>query len=353
MVTLLAGDVGGTKTSLSLIDSPNPNPAAGEPWHLLYQSRYMNREFSGLVPMVRKFLQEAELQTAHPSQPQKACFAVAGPVAENACKMTNLNWSLNGDHLQKELSIPQVLLINDFAAVGYGVLGLKDSELTPLQIGKPRQGSPIAVIGAGTGLGEAFLIQQDGNGYQVYPTEGSHADFAPRNREQVQLLEYLLEKLANNHISVERVVSGSGIVAIYQFLRDSGLAAESEDIRKAVQIWTETPAGKREALEDPAPLISKAALDKCNPLCERTMQIFVEAYGAEAGNLALKILPFGGLYLAGGITGKIIDLIQQGNFMSAFISKGRMKPLLEQIPVYIVLTDEVGLIGATVCVSQM
>jgi glucokinase len=353
MVTLLAGDVGGTKTSLRLIDSPNPNPAAGEPWHLLHQSRYMNREFSGLVPMVRKFLQEAELQTAHPSQPQKACFAVAGPVAENSCKMTNLNWSLDGWHLQQELEIPQVGLINDFAAVGYGVLGLKDSELTPLQLGKPRQGSPIAVIGAGTGLGEAFLTKKDGNGYQVYPTEGSHADFAPRNREQVQLLEYLLEKLPNNHVSVERVVSGSGIVAIYQFLRDSGFATESEDIKNTVRIWAETPDERREEKEDPAPLISKAALDKCDSLCERTMQIFVEAYGAEAGNLALKILPFGGLYLAGGITGKILELIQQGNFLNEFTNKGRMKPLLEKIPVYIVLTDEVGLIGATICVSQM
>ncbi|MBG1262844.1 glucokinase [Nostoc commune] len=341
MTLLLAGDIGGTKTILQLVEKSD-SPAL----HTIYQESYHSADFPDLVPIVQQFLAKANTLI-----PEKACFAIAGPIVKNTAKLTNLAWFLDTERLEEELGIPHISLINDFAAVGYGISGLQKEDLHTLQVGKPQPETPIGIIGAGTGLGQGFLIKQ-GNEYQVFPSEGGHADFAPRNEIEFQLLRYLLGKHDIQRVSVERVVSGMGIVAIYQFLRDRKFAAESPDIAQIVRTW-EQEAGQEEKSVDPGAVIGTAALEKRDRLSEQTLQLFVEAYGAEAGNLALKLLPYGGLYIAGGIGPKILPLIQNNGFLLNFTQKGRMRRLLEEIPVYVILNQQVGLIGAALCAARL
>jgi glucokinase len=341
MTQLLAGDIGGTKTILRWVEAQ----PQGESIQLetLHEARYKSAEFADLAVMVRRFLGEAS-QGGKTPKPEKACFAIAGPVVNNTSTVTNLSWYLEAEQLEKDLTIAQVNLINDFAAIGYGIDGLGADDLHTLQDAEPQPQSPIAVLGAGTGLGECFLIRQ-GDQPHVFSSEGGHSDFAPRSELEFQLLKYLREKHHINRISVERVVSGQGIVAIYQFLRDRQSATESPDIAEAIRTW-EQETGASEKSVDPAGVISIAAAEGRDYLCERTMQLFAEAYGAEAGNLALKLLPYGGLYVAGGIAAKNLALIEAGGFMRAMTDKGRMRPLMEQVPVHVILNPQVGLIGA-------
>jgi glucokinase len=346
MTLLLAGDIGGTKTILRLVEE-----SPGKSWQTLYEALYPSRDFPDLVPIVQRFLSAAEQQLGKNKSPEKACFAIAGPVLNDTSVLTNLDWFLEARRLEKELEIKRITLINDFVAVGYGVLGLETKDLYTLQPGTPQLDAPIAVIGAGTGLGQGFLVQQ-AKGYQVFPSEGGHADFAPRTGLEFQLLQYLREKYDIGRISVERVVSGQGILAIYQFLRDRQFAPESAEIAQIIQTW-EHETGRLEKSVDPAAAIAKAALEKRDRLCEQTLQMFIEAYGAEAGNLALKLLPYGGLYVAGGIAAKILVLIKEGQFMRAFGQKGRVSSLLERVPVHVVLNPQVGLIGAAICASRI
>lgn len=348
MTVLLAGDIGGTKTILRLVEvKPSETGIMLKPLH---ENRYRSASFPDLVPMVRQFLVEAEQASGTSVVVEKACFAIAGPVVDDTSKLTNLCWSLAAPRLSQELAIDRVSLINDFAAVGYGVLGLEDSDLLTLQVGKRNLHAPIGVIGAGTGLGQGFLIYQEGD-YRIYGSEGGHSDFAPRSEIEFQLSRYLLEKHNIQRISVERVVSGQGIVAIYQFLRDRQFAEESPDVGTIVQTW-EREIGREKSV-DPAAAIAQAALAKSDPLSEQAMHMFIDAYGAEAGNLALKLLPYGGLYIAGGIAPKILPLIQGSSFLSSLIDKGRMLPLLEMVPVHIVLNPHVGLIGAALYASKL
>lgn len=336
---LLAGDVGGTKTILRLV------PADSDVQATLYEQRYVSGDYADLVPMVKEFLAAAP----GTAQPQAACFAIAGPVTNNRSQLTNLAWSLSGGRIADELGLQTVELINDFAAVGYGVLGLTPNDLCTLQTGTPDTKAPIAIIGAGTGLGQGFLVNCGGQ-YQVFPSEGGHADFAPRSELEFQLLHYLLEKHSISRVSVERVVSGQGIVSIYQFLRDRKFATESEDLAQIVRNW-EQGAGKRSELPDPAAAISQSAIS--DRTARRTMEIFIDAYGAAAGNLALKLLPYGGLYVAGGVTAKNMALIRDGSFLSTFSHKGRMSPLLDKVPVHLVTNQSVGLIGAALRAGQI
>lgn len=345
MTVLLTGDIGGTKTILRGVRTSESS------MHTLYEKRYSSPDFADLVPMVQQFLAEAGEHSGESIVPEKACFAIAGPVVNNTVKLTNLTWSLDAKRLQEQLNIARISLINDFAAVGYGVLGLDEKDLYTLQPGKPDSTAPIAVIGAGTGLGQGFLVQQ-GDSYQVFGSEGGHADFAPRAELDFQLLKYLLDKHDIQRVSVERVVSGQGIVSIYQFLRDRQITPESPEIASVVKAW-EQQAGRSEKTVDPAAAISKAAIEKSDRLSEQTMQIFVEAYGAEAGNLALKLLPYGGLYVAGGIAAKNLPLMQEGSFLRSFTSKGRMRSVLENVPVHIVLNQQVGLIGAAIAAARL
>jgi glucokinase len=338
MALLLAGDIGGTKTILRLVESDNLLQPIDE-------HKYPSDGFPDLTPMVRQFLAESGNL-----QPQQACFAIAGPVVNNTSKLSNLGWSLEADRLADDLNLQKVLLINDFAAVGYGVLGLPEGDLCTLQAGDLQPTAPIAVIGAGTGLGQGFLIH-DGQDYQVFSSEGGHADFAPRSPLEFELSRYLLEKHNIDRLSVERVVSGMGIVSIYQFLRDRQYGEESPEVAAAVRTW-ESQIGRAKTV-DPGAMIGAAALAGDDRLSEQTLAMFIEAYGAEAGNLALKLLPFGGLYIAGGIAAKILPLLEQGGFMQAFTHKGRMSGLVEQVPVKVVLNPQVGLIGAALKAAKL
>lgn len=351
MTLLLAGDIGGTKTILRLVKSEPTSTQELPEQTTLHQQTYASQEFPDLVPIVRKFLAAATEKLGSKLAPEKACFGIAGPVVNNTSKLTNLSWSLEAGRLEQELQVSQARLINDFVAVGYGVLGLSDQDLHTLQPGSPDANAPIAVIGAGTGLGQGFVIPQS-SGYQVFATEGGHVDFAPRTELEFQLLRYLLEKYNIDRVSVERVVSGMGIVAIYQFLREREVSRESPILAEVLKTW-EREIGQEEKTVDLAAEISIAAIKQQDYLCQQTMELFMEAYGAEAGNLALKLLPYGGVYIAGGIAAKILPLMQQGNFMQAFLQKGRMNSLLKQVPVHIVLNSEVGLIGAALCAAQL
>ena len=346
MTLLLAGDTGGTKTILRLVEvSPDFELKT------IYEERYPSQNFPDLVPMVKQFIAEAGKSTAQEVTPEKACFAIAGPVTNNTAKLTNLAWFLDGERLQEDLGIARVSLINDFAAVGYGILGLTKEDLFTLQAGKPNPEAPIGIIGAGTGLGQGFLVKQE-DIYQVFASEGGHSDFAPRNELEFQLLKYLMDKHDIQRVSVERVVSGLGIAAIYQFLRDRKMQRESPDIAQMIRSWEEQ-AGQTEKNVDPGAVIGTAALEKRDRISEQTMQIFIEAYGAEAGNLALKLLPYGGLYVAGGIAPKILSLLQEGSFLLNFTQKGRMRSILTDIPVHIILNSQVGLIGAAISASRL
>ncbi len=331
---LLAGDIGGTKTILRLVEVTEVT-LTEKSLQTAKEAQYISANFPDLVPIVQQFLGED-----FPA-PEIACFAIAGPVINNTSNLTNLSWVLDAERLQTELDIKKVNLINDFAANSFGILGLKAADIHTLQPGEVKQDAPIAVIGAGTGLGEGFLIPQ-GNKYQVFPSEGGHSDFAPRNQLEIQLLKYLQHKFEVQHISVERVVSGQGIVSIYQFLRDRSYTAESSEIGKKIRLWEQ----KSEPTIDPAAIISQAAFKGSDRLCEKTMQMFVEAYGAEAGNLAIKLLSYGGIYIAGGIAAKILPLMQDGLFLNALKDKGRVSSLLDKIPVHIVLNPQVGLLGS-------
>jgi glucokinase len=345
-LTVLAGDIGGTKTILRLVSAEVGSPGHAVPLlTTLWEKTYASKSFSDLVPMVHEFFREAAGVSGGVSSLDHACFGIAGAVSHNASELTNLSWSLSGERLQRALAIPRVTLINDFAAIGYGIFGLQEGERATLQSAPPDPAAPIAVIGAGTGLGEGFLIPDPDGTYRAFSSEGGHTDYAPQSDLEFQLLNYLREKNNLPRVSVERVVSGTGIASIYQFFRDTNPHEESAGMAEQYQLWARE-IGKKDKTVDLAAEVSKAALAGNDFLCQQAMNLFITAYGAEAGNLALKILPFGGLYLAGGIAPKILPLLQQGTFMKAFCSKGRMRPLLEKVPVCVILNPKVGLIGA-------
>jgi glucokinase len=335
MKLLLAGDIGGTSTRLRL--------APLDDWRShQWEHTYPSQEYPDLAPVVQQFLTEMAVD----GEVVAACFAVAGPVEAGVAKLQNLAWQLETDRLIKTLNIHNLRLINDFAAVGYGLEHLRPDELHVLQAGTPIAAAPRVVIGAGTGLGQGYLVPEQGK-YQVLASEGGHSDFAARTALEFELMQYLMQRDGLDHVSYDRLVSGRGIVTMYQFLRDRATSPlELESIATAVHKWEQTPASEHPHLTDPAALIAAAAKDGTNALAKSVMDLFIGSYGAEAGNLALKFLPRGGLYLAGGIAAKNLPLLTDGNFMAAFSQKGRMRSLVAQIPVLIVLNAQVGLIGA-------
>lgn len=340
MTIILAGDIGGTKTLLRVAEKN------ADGFRVLYEQRFASANYANFSDVLREFNETTKINLGEGLELTAACFGIAGPVHDRRSQLTNLGWFFDSDRLAEELKIDKVSLINDFVAVGYGVLGLQPHDLYTLQDGKVKERAPIGVIGAGTGLGEAYL-GWNGDRYEVYPTEGGHADFAPRNVLEIELLQYLLKR--HDRVSVERVASGMGIVAIYQFLRDRQFAPESDEIAEKVRLWESGDLNV-----DAAAAIADAASTSCgvnsettiDHLATQTMQMFVEAYAAEVGNLALKLIPTGGLYIAGGIAPKILPLLQDGMFLKILKSKGRVSYVLEDIPIHIVLNPEVGLIGA-------
>lgn len=328
---LLAGDIGGTKTILRLVELTD-----GLNFKTIHHQKYSSGHYPDLVPIVQQFLSGVE-----GFQPQAACFAIAGAVMNQTSRLTNLHWFLSSDRLEVELGINQVILLNDFAANCYGVLGLETDDLYTIQSGKPKANAPIAVIGAGTGLGEGFLVPQGGQ-YQVFASEGGHADFTPKSELELELAFYLQSKYQTKHVSMERLVSGRGITDIYEFLRFKQIFPESP---ATVQAFSDMPLTKL----DPAAIISQGALTKSDRLCIKTMEIFIENYGSQAGNLALTLLPFGGLYITGGIAAKILPLMQSELFINAFKRKGRLSEVLSEVPLHVVLNPQVGLLGSILC----
>lgn len=350
MTILLVGDIGGTKTILRLVAAETMNVGNLPLLKTLHEQTYASQEFPDLVPMVRLFLKTAYSQLGETLLAERACFGIAGPVINNTSKLTNLGWLLDSQTLQQELQIPVVHLINDFAAVGYGVLGLAPEDIYTLRAGEPDPNGAIAIIGAGTGLGEGYVIPCE-NGYRVFPTEGGHVDFPARTELEYQLLRYLKERDNLERVSLERVVSGMGIHSIYQFMRSRGICEESPAVAEAYQVW-QNEFGRDEKTVDLAAVISQQALNGSDYLCSETMSLFIRAYGAAAGNLALTLLPAGGIYVAGGIAAKNLPLLTRGDFMEAFSQKGRVSSAIARIPVHVVLNPRVGLIGSAICAAQ-
>ncbi|MGB7267323.1 MAG: glucokinase [Terracidiphilus sp.] len=315
---ILAGDVGGTKVHLALFDFIDGNLKHAR------DKQYPAKEYAGLEAIVKEFVLTEKVTAA--------CFGVPGPVREGRLRLTNLPWTLDSRELAKHLKIDYVFLINDLQANGYGIAELDADQVYTLSEGDMAQVGNRALISAGTGLGEAFLIW-DGRNYVPYPSEGGHSDFAPRSEDEMNLLRFLWQKY-NGRISFERVVSGQGLTNIYEYQREvRGL---------------EEPAWLAERMrnEDPNAVITESALEAKSELCEKSLDMFVSAYGAEAGNLALKILSVGGLYVGGGIAPRILEKLKDGTFMKAFTDKGRLSQLLVNIPVRVILESRTALIGA-------
>jgi glucokinase len=262
---------------------------------------------------------------------EHAAFGIAGPVINGRCEATNIPWVVDARELAACVGLPSVGLINDLEATAYGILRLRESDTLMLNAGVARLRGNIAVIAAGTGLGEAGLIW-NGRRYQALASEGGHTDFAPRNDLEIDLLRYLLTKY--KRVSYERVVSGMGIVNLYHFFRTRIASTEPKWLSDEMMTG------------DPAAAISHAALAGKDEACVRTMELFVSLYGAEAGNLALKLLAAGGVYVAGGIAPKILPLLQQATFIDSFTTKGRLSDLVKAMPVYVVLNDKIALHGA-------
>jgi glucokinase len=319
---ILAGDIGGTNTRLAIVETVKGH------FNFLAEEIYASREEPSLESALRKFLSK-------PLYPiRAACLGVAGPVREGRCEATNLPWVIDSQKIALELNLPRVNLINDLEASAYGIaeLGTKDFEV--LNQGTPDGQGNRAVISAGTGLGEAALFW-DGREYRPFASEGGHADFAPRNHLEMDLLDYLLKRHAR--VSGERVISGQGLFNIYQFLKDTGRAEGPK--------WLVDQMRQK----DPPAVITENALKGKSPLCTQALDLFVSLYGAEAGNMALKIMATGGVYLGGGIAPKIIAKLRDPVFMNAFTAKGRMRPLLQTIPVRVILNPKVALLGAARC----
>lgn len=335
MTYLLSGDLGGTKTLLRLVKAQSPDRSE-------FEYSYKSQAYPSLLAIIQEFLAAVRTKFGSKLEVQAACLAIAGAVVDRSSYLPNLDWQISADELQRELKIPQVELINDFAAIGYGIALLPPNDLHTIQAGQIQPNAPIAVIGAGTGLGEGLLIH-NGIDYQVIPTEGGHTDFAARSIQEFELIQYLCRQLQLTRISNDRVISGRGIVAIYQYLRDTGKLPENPELASLVRQWE----SQSEKIADPAALISALAIAKTDPLAQATMQIFITAYGAEAGNLAIKVLAYGGLYIAGGIAAKNLPLLTDGTFTTAFNDKGRVSDLMGKIPISVILNPQVGLIGAT------
>lgn len=334
MKYLLAGDIGGTKTLLRL-------DRVGSKDEPVFVKSHPSQAYPSLAAIAIEFIAAAQTQLGTEIEIESACLGIAGAVIDRSSYLPNLDWHISADELSSALNIPNLELINDFTAIGHGITQLRPADLHTLQPGQPRDLAPIAIIGAGTGLGEGLLVH-NGREYQVVATEGGHADFAARSTQEFELVRYICHQKQLDRISNERIISGAGVVAIYQFLRDTGNLSENPDLANVVKIWESQP----ETAVNPAGEISAMAIAKTDPLAQAAMQMFVAAYGAEAGNLALRTLSYGGLFIAGGIAAKNIPLITDGTFLNAFNYKGRVSNLMPDIPVGVILNPQVGLLGA-------
>jgi glucokinase len=347
---ILAGDIGGTKTYLALYQWKQERVES------IREEKFYNADFESFEEILSEFLNppddqsdtdgfeddpdEDSLSDETPKIPDEpidaACFGVAGPITDNRCRATNLPWVIDGNTLTTHLSVPKVQLLNDVEAMAHGILILRPEE-TELVNGQPQSEGTKVLIAPGTGLGESILYWE-GNRHHPMPSEGGHASFAPTSDLEIDLLRYIRTNFL--HVSVERVLSGEGLYLIYQFLRDT---------KKNEPTWFAEllPTG------NPPALISEAALKGKPEICVQALELFVSILGSEAGNLALKALSRGGVYLGGGIVPRIVPLLRNKRFTQSFIAKGRFKRLLEGIPVHVVLNDQAGLLGAASVAAEI
>jgi len=316
---ILAGDIGGTNARLAYFQAQDGHLTVAA------EGVFPSRGHSGLDEIVAQFVKSQS------QRPDVACFGVAGPVRNGKVETSNLPWTVEASRLATELQLPSAILINDLEANAWGIASLGENDLVALNRVKGTPSGNQAVISAGTGLGEAGLYW-DGKSYDIFACEGGHTDFAPRTELEIELLRFLTARFG--HVSYERIVSGPGLVNVYQFFRDTHRGEE--------------PAWLTEefAHGDAAAAISRAAVGGKSPLAEHALDLWISIYGAEAGNLALKLMATGGVYLGGGIAPKLATKLAGPLFMQAFLSKGRMQPLLESIPVRIITNDKIALFGA-------
>jgi glucokinase len=321
MQMLLAGDIGGTKTNLAVF-SPDAGPRAP-----LAEATFPSGDYPSLEALVNGFLSRVDPEIS------RASFGVAGPVVDGRAKITNLPWKMSEAHLKKALGFP-VRLLNDLEAIAHAVPSLEPEDVETLNEGEVTQGGAIAIIAPGTGLGEAYLAW-NGSHYRPYASEGGHVDFAPNSRLEIDLLRHLQNRF--EHVSYERVCSGRGIANIYAFLKDNGYEEPAWLVERLA------------AADDPAPIVTSVALDpdKACEICTTALNTFVSILGAESGNLALKVLATGGVYLGGGIPPRVLPALRQERFMGAFRHKGRFSDLVARMPVHVILNPKTALLGAT------
>ena len=317
---ILAGDLGGTKADLGLFD------LQGGRLHEVVGRRFQTNEYPDLISLVRAFLAERA------ETPERAVLGVPGPVLRGQARATNLSWELDAPALESALGIPRVVLVNDLVATSAGLLDLPEDRFERLYAGAPHAHGTRAVLAPGTGLGQAFLVW-DGNRYHPLPSEGGHADFAPRNELELRLLAYWLER--QPRVSYEHLLAGPGIDRIYEFLRSEGAVPESPELARRLA-----------AAEDRNAVIGAAGAASTDPLAVATLRLWASLLGAEAGNLALRTLALGGVYLAGGIVAKLLPLLREAPFRDAYLAKGRLGEFVAKIPVAVLLDDRAALRGA-------
>ena len=317
---ILAGEIGATRTRLAAFD------ADGNKLQLVVEKTYLSQEHGGLPEIITTFIKTEGIPV------QSACFGVAGPVTAGRSKISNLPWTIDSRELANQLKLNSVGLINDLEAYAYGIDALESKDFITLSEGAEDAEGNRAVISARTGLGVAGMYW-DGFRHHPFACEGGHADFSPRNKLEMELLDYLQGK--HRRVSCERILSGPGIKNIYDFLRDTKKVDEPRELREQM---SEAP--------DPPALISKLAAEGKTPICDQTMSLFVSIYGAETGNCALYFMSTGGIFIGGSIAAKNVNKMKDPAFMKSFLDKGRMTSLLQQMPVKIVLNDDSGIIGA-------
>ncbi len=321
---VLAGDIGGTKTNLAIFE------VNGTKLVSLAEEKYPSGDYSSLDAIVEKFVKD------HGHTPDWGSFGIAGPVRNGIAKTMNLPWIVDAQKIAKEIGFKQVWLLNDLQANAWGISALEDKDFEVLNVGKPDPDGNAAIISAGTGLGEAG-IYWDGKQLQPFASEGGHSDFSPGSDQEIALFQFLKKRYADDsHVSWEHAVSGMGIGNIYDFLCE--------------QKGTRTPDWLAEEIKtgDKAASISKAAGDSRCPICAETLKLFVHLYGAEAGNLGLKMMATAGVYIGGGIAPRNLDQFRDSTFMDSFVAKGRMEKMMRNIPVKIILNQRTALYGPAV-----
>jgi len=321
---VLAGDVGGTNARLALVDIGDSSA------RIVHQATYPSPRYPGLAPIIQQF------KTESGAAPTRACFGVPGPVIAGTCRTPNLAWTLDTRELIAASGIPEILLINDFNAVGHGIGWLGENDVATLRAGTPRPYGQQLYIGAGTGMGVGIRVH-DGRRWHIVSSEGGHAPFPPRNEEEWQLAEWI--RRTYQHAAWERIVSGPGLVNIYRFLVDTR-GGEAESVRNLMQ------------REDPAAVISTLGVSCGDPLCQKALQMFLAAYGSAVGTYACVAVATGGVYLAGGIAPRLVQMMMAGDFIDAFLGTADQRAITEQLPLHVITRGDVGVIGAAAAAAM-